>query len=638
MCAIAGVLGSVRPSDRDVVAAMIAVQVHRGPDAGAVTALPSAVLGHRRLSIIDLSDRAAQPMTSADGRFVLVFNGEIYNYRELRRDLEGTYPFRTESDTEVILAAWIAWGEGMLERFNGMFAFCLYDTVERRAFFARDRFGQKPFHFAEHRDRLLFASEVKALLAVSVPAKPNLDAWARYLANASYDDGADTCFAGVMQLRPGECATWDTERGLRRRSYYALHERVVGLPFDVNVAEAAAEVRRLLTDAVTIHMRSDVPVGISLSGGLDSSAMLAALNLAGEIHDGVRCFSVDFGDDFTERPWIEAAAAHHGLTSAITTYTPTDFFQSIRPMLWHLEGPIGGLANCALGVVMRDARAAGVTVLQDGTGLDEAFGGYRNHHNRFLGELLRRNDPFAERAVEEYARNWNTTPAEARTAAITELARRHTTIDGTIPVRPDLLRADFRAAHPGTPPPAVMTGDPMRDALVDYLQVRKIPRNTRMKDRLSMAYSIELRLPFLDHRLVEYALRLPPAYWFLEGRTKGIVREALRGTMDDVVRTASKRSIQAPQGAWLRQEPMQSYIRALIASESFASRGMFDVERIRAAYEEFVTHGAPNSFFVWQWINLEEWFRIFVDGEGGELLRMYTDERYHTTRYARARA
>lgn len=611
-------LGRVRPDDGDVVGTMTAVQAHRGPDAGAVIALPGAVLGHRRLSIIDLSDRAVQPMSSTDGRFVLVFNGEIYNYRELRTALAGSYTFRTESDTEVILAAWIVWGEAMLERFNGMFAFCLYDTIERHAFFARDRFGQKPLHVVEDRGRLLFASEVKALLAAGVPAKPNLDAWARYLVHASYDDDADTLFAGVTQLRPGECAMWDAERGLRRRMYYALHERVSGPTYDVSVAEAATEVRRLLVDAVTIHMRSDVPVGISLSGGFDSSAMLAALDLAGELHDGVRCSSFDFGGDLSERLWIDAAASYHGLTSAITTYTPLDFQRSIRPMLWHLEGPIGGLANCAFSAVMCGARDAGVTVLQDGTGLDEIFGGYRNHHNRYLGELIVSGDPSAPRAAEEYARNWGVTVADAVAAARAELGLTHTTIDGTVPVRPDLLTASFRDAYGDVPiPPIVETGDPMRDVLIDYLQVRKIPRNTRMKDRLSMAYSLELRLPFLDHRLVEYGLRLPSSHRFLDGRTKGIVREALRGSMDDSVRTASKRSIQAPQGLWLRQEPMRSYIRALIMSESFAARGVFDAERVRVAYEEFVARGAPNSFFVWQWINVEEWFRVFVDGEDG---------------------
>ncbi|MDO8599256.1 MAG: asparagine synthase (glutamine-hydrolyzing), partial [bacterium] len=598
MCAIAGILGAVdRHDDRARVTEMTTVQVHRGPDAGAVAVFPGAVLGHRRLSIIDLSDRAQQPMVSTDGRYVLVFNGEIYNYRELRRELEGSYPFRTESDTEVLLAAWVMWGEAMLERLNGMFAFCLYDTVDRRAFFARDRFGQKPIHFAEHNGRLLFASEVKALLAAGVPAKPNLAAWARYLTVASYDDDADTLFAGVTQLRPGECAAWDVERGVRRRTYYALHERVAGSPLDVSVVDAAAEVRRLLVDAATIHMRADVPVGISLSGGLDSSAMLAALDLARELHDGVRCFSFDFGGDFTERPWIDAAASYHGLTSAIATFTPADFLASIRPMMWHLEGPIGGLSNCALGVVSRDAHAAGIVVLQDGTGLDEMFGGYRNHHNRYLGQLLASGDPSAARAVEEYARNWGVSVGDATAAARAELAREHTTIDGTIPVRPDLLRKDFRRDHAAMAiPPIRATGDPTRDVLVDYLQVRKIPRNTRMKDRLSMAHSIELRLPFLDHRLVEYALRLPPAYWFHEGRTKGIVREALRGTMDSAVRTATKRSIQAPQGAWLRAEPMRSYIRELIGSESFASRGIFDVDSVRAAYEDFCVHGAPNSF------------------------------------------
>ena len=290
------------------------------------------------------------------------------------------------------------------------------------------------------------------------------------------------------------------------------------------------------------------PRDVVLLGGLDSSALLTCLDLAGELHAGVRCVSVDFGGDLTERPWIEAAAAHHHLHSRIENYTPAAFRADIQPMMWHLEGPIGGLMNCALAPVMAAAREDGITVILDGTGLDEAFGGYRNHHSLYLGLALRDGADHAEQAVDDYAQNWEVSPDHARAAAKAALTQPGTAIDGTIPVRPELLDAGLAAHY--RPTTAKRTGDPFRDALIDYLQVRKIPRNTRMKDRLSMAYGLELRLPFLDHRLVEFALSLPPRLLFLRGRSKSIVREALAGVMDDGVRVAAKRSIQAPQGPW----------------------------------------------------------------------------------------
>ena len=613
MCGIAGILGRTEPADHARVAAMNAIQRHRGPDAGQVVVVPGAVLGHRRLSIIDLSDAGLQPMRGTDGRHVIVFNGEIYNYRELRAELAGDHHFVTGSDTEVLLEAWRRWGEGCLERLNGMFAFCVVDTVTGHAFLARDRFGQKPLFLHRDGGRLLFASEVKALLAAGVRAAPDLDVWSRYLVNASYDDDEGTFFAGVSQLVPGECAAWDPERGLTRRRWYRLAERVV--PRTLSVAEAAAEVRDIIVDAARLHMRADVPVAVSLSGGLDSSALLACLDLAGELSPKVACFSVDFGGDFSEARWFKAAAAHHDLSSTVLEYDNASFLAHMRPMMWQLEGPIGGLMNSALALVMAQAHYGGFKVIQDGTGLDEAFAGYRNHHNLWLGRLIASGAAGADRAVAEYAANWGTTPDKAREAALAELARPVTAIDGTVPTRPDLMRPEFLARHAGERPGVDSTGDALKDQLVDYLQVRKVPRNTRFKDRLSMAYGLELRLPFLDHRLIELALSLPSEHYFLHGRSKSILREALAGAMDDAVRIAPKRSIQAPQGLWLRSEPMAGYVESLISSSSFADRGLFQVDKVKAAWAEFKTGKFDNSFFVWQWINVEEWFRTFVDAD-----------------------
>lgn len=610
MCGIAGIIGAVEPRDPERVARMVAIESHRGPDASRIVELPGAVLGFRRLSIIDLSDRGMQPMRSAHGAW-LIFNGEIYNYRELRRELISGYPFTTDSDSEVLLAAWERWGEQCLDRLNGMFAFCIYEPEKHRAFLARDRFGQKPLLFSEHGGRLLFASEAKALLTAGVPARPNRATWTRYLAHASYDDTADTFFDDIRQLMPGECAVFDPSRGLAVRRYYDVGQVIESN--NIDIADAAAQTRDLLVDSARLHMRADVPVGVSLSGGLDSSALLACLDLAGELHEGVRCFSVDFGGDLTERPWIASAAGYHNLTSDVAGYTPEQFRASIRPMMWHLEGPIGGLMNCALSTVMAAARVAGIKVIQDGTGLDEIFAGYRNHHDRYLGLLLQQGGVETDTALRDYARNWGVSEDEARKAAKRALGNTVTAIDGTVAVHPELL-SPLLASEIGEHNIRVVTDDLMRDTLIDYLQVSKIPRNMRMKDRLSMAYGLELRTPFLDHRLVQFALSLPLSHYFLHGRSKSIVREALAGAMDDDVRRSVKRSIQAPQGAWLRREPMRSYIAELIASGSFAARGLFNVDAVKQAFARFCAGEFENSFFVWQWINVEEWHRMFVDG------------------------
>ena len=616
MCGIAGILGcGSDPQNELRVQAMIRAQAHRGPDGWRVMAHPGAVLGHNRLSIIDLSPRAAQPMVSADGRHVLVYNGEIYNYRELRRELEGlpgADPWVSDSDSEVLLAGLRRWGPGCLERLNGMFAFCLYDTVSGEAFLARDRFGQKPLVTAGLGNAILFASEIKALLAAGVAAAPDRTTWGRYLAAASFDDDADTMFAGVTQLRPGESATFRPGRGLEHQPWYRLSDRIA--PRSVGARQAAAELKELVADACRIHMRADVPVGISLSGGVDSSALLAGIDLADELRAGIHCYSVDFGADYSERPWIEAAAGHHGLKADIHGYSPDQFRASLTAMVWQMEGPVGGLMNSALTRVMSAARGDGIKVLQDGTGIDEAFAGYRNMHDLYVGRLLADDHPDGERALAEYAVNWGQPVERARAAVQAALKRPVTAIDGTVPVRPELLRPEWRASLPDKTIPQ-SDDDLLRLMLMEYLQVSKIPRNMRMKDRLGMAFGLELRMPFLDHRIVEFGLSLPAELWFLGGRSKSILREALAGVMDDGVRLAPKRSVHTPQGPWLRSEPMVSYIRSLISSESFASRGFFDVAATQSAFERFVIDGADNSFFVWQWINVEEWFRVFIDGD-----------------------
>ena len=617
MCGINGILGNVSSRDDVIVKEMNGILNYRGPDTNKFKRYPGAVLGHRRLSIIDLTEKALQPMESYDKRYVLVFNGEIYNYKEIRKILIAEYDFVSDSDSEVLLYAWMKWKKECLLHLNGMFAFCIFDTRENTAFLARDRFGQKPLFFKEENSRLVFSSEIKSLLTAGVKAIPDYKSWARYLTTGFYYNDNRTFFKGIEQLKPGECATWNTENGLSRHVYYNLYERVSNHTNNIDIITAANTVKEILVDAANIHMRSDVPVGISLSGGLDSSSLLSCINLAYKLDKDVACISFDFGESFSERKWIEAAASYYNLESRIETYTRNDFKTSIRPLMWHMEGPIGGLANCALGKVMHTAMQMGIRVIQDGTGLDEAFGGYHNHHNLYVGTLLKNRNSKAQKALHEYMDNWRVDKTTALKEIEVAMKNNNTSIDGTLPVRPDLIKKDFLRIYNEVynDEYQCVLDDPLKDNLVYYLQTQKIPRNTHMKDRVSMAYSIELRLPFLDHRMVEYALSLPTDYYFLNGRTKAIVREALAGNMDDMVRLSSKRSIQTPQGMWLREEPMRSYINELINSDSFRDRGIFDDNKVRKAYKEFCKGSYGNSFFVWQWINVEEWFRIFIDNK-----------------------
>ena len=612
MCGIMGVLGSVTPEDQSRVNSMLKLMRHRGPDGGLAKSYSSAVLGHRRLSIIDLDKRGANPLETEDGRFSIVYNGEIYNYLELRSELSNFFTFRTETDTEVLLNGYRYWGEDVLHKLRGMFAFCIYDTQKHAAFLARDRFGQKPLVYFEDADRFIFASEVKAILCAGVSAQPDYVSWHSYLTQARYDHDDRTFFQDIKQLRPGECGRWERDKKFQTRIYYDLKNNIE--PSGISYASAIESIRSLMVEVTRLHMRSDVPIGVSLSGGLDSSALLACLQDSGKLEKGLEAYFVDFGDSYSEKPWVEKACKQYELEANLLTFTQSEFQQYIRPMMWHLEGPLGGLMNCALTKIMKVAQATNVTVMQDGSGIDEAFGGYRIHHDMFLATLLANDDPMITDAIRDYSVNWGVTEDAALAAASIAFDHNNASIDGTLPVRNGLIRSDFLRTN--SPQPNELNQiKSLKDSLCDYLQVSKIPRNTRMKDRSSMAFGIELRVPFLDHQLIEQAMALDPEYLFRGGASKAIVRDALSGILENDVRIAPKRTVHAPQGMWLRQEPMKSYVSALISSDSFADRKIFNVDAVKEAYKNFVVHGSDNSFFVWQWINTEEWFRTFIDND-----------------------
>ena len=570
MCGIAGIFGKGwEPSQ---LGAMVAAQQHRGPDADGTYLDPAgeAGLGHNRLSIIDLSDAGRQPMSSPDGRFQIVFNGEVYNYLELRAELSD-YLYRSQTDSEVILAAYERWGEACLDRFVGMFAFLIWDETERRLFAARDRFGVKPLYYSELRDgTLLVASEIKALHAGGAPARPDAAAWATYLANGLYDYSEQTFWEGVYALPPGHTLTWQAGR-VSLKCWYDLAERV-GPEWDERPAEVVQEeYLALLRESVRLRFRSDVPVGINLSGGLDSSTLLGLVQAEQGADSDVKAFTFVTNDErYDELPWVTqmlASTRHPLVVCPLEAWEVPALAESVQA---YQDEPFGGLPTLAYARLFERARAEGVVVLLDGQGMDEQWGGY-DYYEAALGG--------------------GGAPAGL--------------VQGTkeSPVRPECLTEEFRSLARRLDAPR-----PFPDALRN-LQLRdarhtKIPRALRFNDRVSMRVSRELREPFLDHRLFELALRQKAERKIAQGTRKYLLRQIAGRLAPQGVVEAPKRPLQTPQREWLRG-PLRGWAGACIAEAIDAYGGEWlDAGSVRSAWRDYCAGAGDNSFYIWQWISL----------------------------------
>jgi asparagine synthase (glutamine-hydrolysing) len=566
MCGIAGVFG---PGPKDeALAALVAAQRHRGPDAEGTFEDPGglAALGHNRLSIIDLSPAGRQPMHSADGRLTVAFNGEIYNYLELRDELRG-YPFRTRTDSEVILAAYARWGEACLDRFVGMFALLVWDARDRRLFAARDRFGVKPLHYHVRPDGTLYiASEIKALRAAGIDSEPDSVAWATYLAHGVHDHSERTFWTGIRALRAGHVLTWQDGR-LQTRCWYDLAARSGEAYDDRPVDTIKDEYLSLLADSIRLRFRADVPVGINLSGGLDSSTLLAAVQHVQGADSAVKAFTFVTGDPhYDELPWVQEMLAHtrHPLVSCrLDAGDVPDLAQSVQHSQ---DEPFGGLPTLAYARLFERARELGVIVLLDGQGMDEQWAGY------------------------DYYR------APAGADAIVQGTTRPAT-------RPEHLTPEFRALAEPLEAPRPFS-DRLRNLQYRDAVFTKIPRALRFNDRVSMRSSTELREPFLDHRLFELALRQPAARKIGPDSGKRLLREIVAPLLPRGIVTAPKRPLQTPQREWLRG-PLRTWARDTVENALATFQGSWlDGDAVRRSLDSYEAHGDESSFHIWQWISL----------------------------------
>jgi asparagine synthase (glutamine-hydrolysing) len=600
---------------------MTSAIAHRGPDGDGFFCDGSVGLGHRRLAIIDLAT-GDQPMATEDGSVVLVFNGEIYNFRELRRELEGRgATFRTTSDTEVILQAYETWGVDCLPRLRGMFAFALWDRPRRRLFLARDRVGIKPLVYAWDGRRLLFGSEIKALL--EDPGLPREIDWQalRDFLTLHYIPGPRTIFQAIRKLPPASYLLLDLERGEPEvHRYWDLRFAPDPRPSE---AEWLEGLRWHLTDAVRSHLVSDVPIGAFLSGGVDSSTVVALMAQATE--GRVRTFSIGFDDaDFDELRHARDVARRYD-TQHFEYVVKPNALDTLPRLAWQFDEPFADSSALPTYYVSKITREH-VTVALSGDGGDENFVGYTRYarasrlHERLDGfpavlarPLLRLAarllpggvrgqgylDMLGAGPVDRYFKLMAYQRSETLRSLLSPAAREH--VEPV--VTPDLFR---RLAAEGRAPDYV--------SALQYLDIHcYLPEDILTKvDRTSMAVSLETRVPLLDHVLMEYVATMPTALKFKEGAGKVILKRAMAGDLPAGILERRKMGFGLPIASWFRGE-LTDYVRDVLDGRRTRQRGLVDPRAVSALLDEHQGGGRDRSGQIWALLALEEWARRWLD-------------------------
>ncbi len=605
MCGISGFWG---PRDGKLLQAMTDAQRHRGPDDDGYLEADEASLGFRRLSIIDI-EHGQQPMATDDGLVHIVYNGEVYNFRELRAELEPLgHTFRTNCDTEVVLHAYQEWGTDCFARFNGMWGLALLDrrNGRPRLVLARDHFGIKPLFYARNGERVLFASEVKAILQdQSFERAVNEQAMFDYLAYGLFDHTTSTFFQGVRQVPAASFAVID-DAGITETSYWTprLTESGSADPEDFRAVFERAVERRLV---------ADVPLGICLSGGLDSSSICGVMSKllrervpdATSMGDRLKTFSAVFpGDPIDESDYIAEVVERTGADNAQVQPTASDFIGELEAWVWHVEEPMVSSAPFAMWMVIRRARQD-VTVVLDGQAGDELLAGYSHYPYVFLRELA-------------HKRQWGRFAREAwrtRDLVVPLMRRRLRDRRHRVDVA-GLLQPSFLRRH-DPPRDERVTNDLKRRLLQDFVTY-SLPPLLRYEDRISMAFSLEARLPFLDQELVEHILSLPTEAIIDHGWNRAVLRKALAPVLPDKIRRRRKKiGFTTPEFRWFRRQ--RAALQSLMRSPSFSGRPWWNGPAVAEAFRQSCVGEREENMFFWRAINAEVWMRVFIDDQATSL-------------------
>lgn len=631
MCGINGIAFSTRSGrslDRSVLERMRDVITHRGPDDAGIFVDGKVGLGHRRLSIVDVAS-GHQPMSNEDGSLQITYNGEIYNHADFRTELETHgHVYRTHCDTETILHLYEEHGEGCVNYLRGMFAFAIWDAKKRELFIARDRLGVKPLYYVHTDDgSLFFGSEIKTLFqAGAIKPELNFNALPDYLANHA-TSGEDTLYRGVKRLRPGHTLVW-RDGALEIRKYW-----------DVSFSKTAdqersdkdyiAEWYELFRTSVRLRLMADVPLGMFLSGGIDSSAIAAVMSSM--VDEPIKTFSVAFAErEANELAYARIVAEAYKTNHHEVVVSPEEFFNALPRLVWHEDEPLAHPSSVALYFVSLMA-SQHVKVVLTGEGSDELLAGYGRYRktilNLSLGKRYRSLTPsFVRGAVQSgikglpasktrqkllrsflnvapdiesiYFDNFAVFPLAMQADLLSE-----TTLEQTGGIDP---YAGVRAALEET------NAESLLDRLL-YADIKTYLHELLMKqDQMSMATSVESRVPFLDHKLVEFTCSLPERLKLRGGTTKYILRESMKGVLPESILSRSKMGFPVPVGAWFRGA-YRSVIDEYVLSERAMSRGIFNGDFVRELVNRHQSGGENHEERLWALVNFEMWQRQFFD-------------------------
>jgi asparagine synthase (glutamine-hydrolysing) len=610
MCGICGIFRVDKsPVHPEQISAMMIRMKHRGPDDEGVFCKEHVGLGFVRLSIIDLSQNGHQPMSDPQNRFVIVHNGEVYNYLELKEYLSTRgYVFHSSTDTEVILYSYLEWGASCLAHFNGMWAFAIYDTQTQSLFMARDRFGVKPLYYRQDQNQLIFASEIPPLLSVANEAfSPDPQAIYEYLAYGRTDRTENTFFMGIKKLLPGHLLKIEGNQ-IKIERWYSLREQLKE-PF-----RSSQEFKETLRSAIDIRLRSDVPLGVCLSGGLDSSSIVSLLLTDFQKKD-LQTFSAIYGQGKSGdessyiREYEDAPLKMH-----FTTPSAESLFADMPRFVAAHGEPVPSSSAYAQYKVMESAQGH-IVVTLDGQGSDEQLAGYHQYFGFFFKGLLS-------------SFRWVSLISE-----LYHYLRIHRSLYGIrfflyylfpplfestqIPKGKEYFFATFLndCVLDRSQNDSLFHSKNLHDALLINFE-KKLAILLKWEDRNSMAFSLESRLPFLDYRLVERNLSLPEHYLIKNGSTKVILREAMKGILPERIRCRQdKIGFGTPQNDWFRHPTFQKYIQDMLNSRRFINRQIINSKQAQALYHLHLDRKLDIADDIWRWINLDLWFKTFIENK-----------------------
>jgi asparagine synthase (glutamine-hydrolysing) len=638
-----GIIGSINWGDGETLARMNAVQAHRGPnDAGIWDSRLRdggfIGLGSRRLAILDLSAAGHMPMSTPDESLTITYNGEVYNYPELRHELESKgYKFRSRTDTEAVLYLYQEYGAASVTRLKGMFAFAIWDDHRKELFMARDHFGIKPLYYCHRGSRFAFASEIKALLEIpDMPRRMSLKALNQYLTFLWVPDPL-TMFDEIMKLPAGHFAFY-RDGDLRVEQYWDLQFPAADYEFKAKGYDIATELRERFTDCVKSQLLSDVPVGSFLSAGLDSSSIVAAMSRASSAP--IRTYTIAFpnkyrrGEVTLDDTDVARRTAEHFDCDHTEIVVEPDIVDVLPRLVWHMDEPVADPAIIAAYLVNREARNT-VTVLLSGVGGDELFAGYRKHAAYELSQKYQRIpnslremiiEPLVMslpsmrgtslkghvRLAKKMARSGSLSPRDYFLMSSTYLTEDHKDRLFAPGVRESINGNGSWSRHMKYFE-EVSDADFLNQMLYLDMKTFMVSLNLTYNDKMSMASSVEVRVPFLDWELAEWvALNVPPSLKLHRGTTKHILREAMRPLLPPEVLVQKKAGFGAPADYWLAED-LREMVDDLLSETNLKSRSLFEPAAVRTLVDEQRSGRQDWSAQVWQFLTLELWMQAFID-------------------------